>query len=1492
MGRQAPQRSLSSTNAIQRPTPHRTLSQQFSSSSPTRRGSDNFVDLTSDGDAAQARPRIGTSRLRVEISTDSNPSDNVYESPKPSSASTPTWKPSLPPRGRPQLPFDTLGISNLSPRPAQDGSQNELVIKPMPLPVRPGKHAPPTSEKARSSTANTLKKDARPRPYVLETPTAAPRYSPNGHADFYPWTGNHPEDQFSDSVIRQGYYDKAQMTQNETGSAKATIFPALKHKSGLQTLSSLFTSVLAQRRAHGQITSASTFKPPPRVTVTDTKREMWLKDLANPTISLRRLSRSIPHGIRGKVLLDQSLSKNIPIERAVWLAKCVGANELRSFRRKGVSGTFAMGGGEAKWIRDFTVCVEQFVESIIGTCGEKDFKTRINYAVRLATYFHAEYLLDREHYMDWLVSSLENCPQPKVPMWLLITQIYWKDLLQYRKYGRRLSAALLHHLAETLIHPDRDILAPLSDRLKTLLKGLMMSKRENFIAPICWAKYRDVMMSNLGIEDDQFMAVLIAIDRRNSQLTITGTKKEASPRRRLIQILDEARSKFFLNELSKQCWEVDEDKMMLMRAILEWSTSCHRPGTTKIYIAARIIRSWSKYGVDVTGAILSFLDSNNCDTSRNKPALYHLVSELARSDHFSTPRYLQWLIARGGLYSPADVARDGPCATRLLAELPTHNISENIVDLRATLLGRVDFMVGEEDERLRESMLSINRKLPGMQGNGDMDVDSDEPPNLGSGSDLISKMSRTSKSELGLWLRQKVKLQMVQPTIPPLHDWDDSPMKGGTSAISSSEFSTIRRYLESIDDFSMLADIVKIVTSSNDPEVLASCADTLDLHIETFSAIGALKGLFDILMGRLRALTADADFVPRVFLVSLSGLASRIPEQKLVAQQLAKELALSDRKTAADACSPVSDHMAIVETAEADFTDEIEKVLASGNSMDTATLERLFQRIILRLEASWEKLPEQQRSFDLLLIRLRTFDIQHFDVLMAEWVKRVLQLQNRPSMMQIFGLLTSFGCVSLQNIILSCNFPDDRGKAQTSKTATLATELLALLLSTSDLPRAMSTEEAYRFQIKQAHLGKDFPLEMLSVVCKAFEHQDHACKSAAENLLKSAMMHELLQNQSLSNPEMLIQKLIMPLLSGPNAEAIDTVDACVDKLLLPSGSHTTITTEMLLDLADDLSLPFCQVKLAAMFRSEDTMMKGTEDSRSQRLEAFDAAIESAIASGSTAWASIVPLLDISIAQHLRRRAESQFLALFPSPRTANGDSLRIRNAENLLHVIEATAYSIPTTNPTVPNQPSLAPEIVTTLNGIWLLLSNTQSQEMKDAIISKWLPLLLSFTAIHAFGFESTKAGNESRAKTILALAAIFLQLQAFESRTEAINALVERTFDLALHLVDSLPEDVRQQCIRSLRDTASNARVSYLFSYSPNPTEWLVLSQKERLPLLPGATAGAGAAERERLEREGEREKLVPFPLRRWEMLGEPTPNVGENDTSLSLRLFGARRG
>jgi hypothetical protein len=67
-------------------------------------------------------------------------------------------------------------------------------------------------------------------------------------------------------------------------------------------------------------------------------------------------------------------------------------------------------------------------------------------SIRLATHLYAESLVDRDHYMDWLVSGLENSSQAKLPMWILVTQIYWKDLLRLRRYGRRLVAGLLTHL--------------------------------------------------------------------------------------------------------------------------------------------------------------------------------------------------------------------------------------------------------------------------------------------------------------------------------------------------------------------------------------------------------------------------------------------------------------------------------------------------------------------------------------------------------------------------------------------------------------------------------------------------------------------------------------------------------------------------------------------------------------------------------------------------------------------------------------------------------------------------------------------------------------------------------------------------------------------------------------------------------------------------------------------------------------------------------------
>jgi len=386
-------------------------------------------------------------------------------------------------------------------------------------------------------------------------------------------------------------------------------------------------------------------------------------------------------------------------------------------------------------------------------------------------------------------------------------------------------------------------------------------------------------------------------------------------------------------------------------------------------------------------------------------------------------------------------------------------------------------------------------------------------------------------------------------------------------------------------------------------------------------------------------------------------------------------------------------------------------------------------------------------------------------------------------------------------------------------------------------------------------------------------------------------MHDLLQMLVLVDTQTTTKTLVIPLLKSPDPPVSAKITAVVDGLLLETSSSEPVTIETIFNIADDLTLPFCQVKLATVFNSDDSIMSGTSEDTSERLEAFDIAIESAVSAGKTTWANIVPLLDVSISKHLRQRSEAQFLAMFPSPKIPNPEDgstkqNRVTHTKNLLHFIETTAQSVSPTSCTVPNQTSLAFDIVSTLNDTCNLLSNHQAHEIREEIISQWLPLLLSFITINTCAFEASKPGNESRTKAILALTAIYLELQTLETKTDVIGSLIEQIYDLALFLVDGLPDDMRQQCIRSLRDTPSSSQMCYLFSFAENPTKSLVLVQREKPSGVPGGSASGGEG------RVPEKEKLTPFTLRRWEMLGEPTPNVGENDTSLSLTLFGARRG
>ena len=224
-----------------------------------------------------------------------------------------------------------------------------------------------------------------PRYSKDSSPTAIGRGAPrdaNEHtvsADSSFWAGDQPEDILTELATKNGFCDRSTPPTSDLNTARPTVWSCLKHRSGLQVLSSLFVSTLRQRQSNSTIPSTGTFKPPPRVTLTDTKREAWLRDLADPVVPLRRLSRTIPHGIRGKALLDHCLSKTVPPWRAVWLTKCVGANEVRASKRKGSSNAVTSS-GETKWMEEWTQNVEQFLESLLVNGSDQSWRIEVVYA--------------------------------------------------------------------------------------------------------------------------------------------------------------------------------------------------------------------------------------------------------------------------------------------------------------------------------------------------------------------------------------------------------------------------------------------------------------------------------------------------------------------------------------------------------------------------------------------------------------------------------------------------------------------------------------------------------------------------------------------------------------------------------------------------------------------------------------------------------------------------------------------------------------------------------------------------------------------------------------------------------------------------------------------------------------------------------------------------------------------------------------------------------
>jgi mediator of RNA polymerase II transcription subunit 12 len=272
----------------------------------------------------------------------------------------------------------------------------------------------------------------------------------------------------------------------------------------------------------------------------------------------------------------------------------------------------------------------------------------------------------------------------------------------------------------------------------------------------------------LKLKETADKAIFDALAERNARVQLPRSRPEStqqSAQQRALQLFDSIHSSHDVSSASMTCLNSVEDKPALVAKLLEWSATPFRSGLCRIYTAARLLRKWKMSGVDIDSYIILFLSTVEDTAQVNMDNIYHVISELVRSQTFSISKYLQWLMAKG-VTKISNANNDKVCSLQqfrsihaqiaqvmssdvaLLTQLPMGRLPEHVRNLRHTLLTRAGLCLTDECSAIESLKSSISQRLPNMfPGKYSNTV----PTTLSN-----SNLTWAVKSEVSMWVRQGV----------------------------------------------------------------------------------------------------------------------------------------------------------------------------------------------------------------------------------------------------------------------------------------------------------------------------------------------------------------------------------------------------------------------------------------------------------------------------------------------------------------------------------------------------------------------------------------------------------------------------------------------------------------------------------------------------------------------------------------------------------------
>ncbi|KAH3900751.1 uncharacterized protein SCODWIG_01972 [Saccharomycodes ludwigii] len=343
-----------------------------------------------------------------------------------------------------------------------------------------------------------------PTKYELLPPPDLSELKPNSsiYPDFEPWKHTELDDQILLDFVDKGYYQGPKVSF-ETFSGKSSVIQtpinAIAEKLSVSLTKAFFirendvnkikntdqsndeeNNYESDRIPKIFNISGDSFRFPKRVTLTDQRKEQWLQNLGDTSLTMDTVTKIVPHGFKKKQLLEQFAIKRIPYYRAIWLIKYCCSVEWISLLNKPISknnnsGTSTYSDTTFRILKEWTSAMVHVLEklifdipilssgsssssshttsgildntstsegalSTIASINTNDLNTvqqqmnicklKINYYIRLLGNCYSLGLVDKTLFINWLLEfflKMENFEF--YPISLHIITCFWKDIM-------------------------------------------------------------------------------------------------------------------------------------------------------------------------------------------------------------------------------------------------------------------------------------------------------------------------------------------------------------------------------------------------------------------------------------------------------------------------------------------------------------------------------------------------------------------------------------------------------------------------------------------------------------------------------------------------------------------------------------------------------------------------------------------------------------------------------------------------------------------------------------------------------------------------------------------------------------------------------------------------------------------------------------------------------------------------------------------------------